>query len=260
MEDELQALESRLLEKLSAHLDARLQRAVVAVTSNLEGAIQRQVRESHDGLAARIEDVTAAKVEQALSSRALGKSSASTGATTNQGSAESTSSSVVSELRAELQALRAALEEVVSPKASVTQMMRESGVASAENVEKLQGYVDTEITELHRQLGVLATAFSALPLAGTGGVGEKAGSPSSGRGSFLGGMSAGAPTPAPGQAVNSLATWFSDQSQSPSQAAVPTREMIRAAARELASMAQDQKEGSHPDLGSGLAGSPRSPP
>jgi len=57
--------ETHILRKLTAHFETRLQQGVCAVSAHLETSIDRRVRESHDGIAARIEDVTAAYVDRA---------------------------------------------------------------------------------------------------------------------------------------------------------------------------------------------------
>eukprot|EP00927_Polykrikos_kofoidii_P042481 TRINITY_DN36450_c0_g1_i1.p1 TRINITY_DN36450_c0_g1~~TRINITY_DN36450_c0_g1_i1.p1 ORF type:complete len:412 (+),score=78.99 TRINITY_DN36450_c0_g1_i1:64-1299(+) len=54
-------------DRLAIHLDQRLADAVCALTAHLESFVERLVHESHDGIAARIEDVTAAYVDQARS-------------------------------------------------------------------------------------------------------------------------------------------------------------------------------------------------
>lgn len=62
------AAEARLAHHLSQHMEMRLQRAIEGVTNHLEGLIKRSVHESHDAIAARIEDMTASQVSLALAS------------------------------------------------------------------------------------------------------------------------------------------------------------------------------------------------
>jgi len=58
--------EQRLSKRLMDHVEEKLQRALSAVTKHLEDFLQNKIHAAHEGLAARIEDVTVANVERAI--------------------------------------------------------------------------------------------------------------------------------------------------------------------------------------------------
>jgi len=66
--------EAVMRNKVVAHMEARLHRAVTAVTSHLEAGMKRYVHESHDAIFARIDDVIAASIAQHCASLCLSQS------------------------------------------------------------------------------------------------------------------------------------------------------------------------------------------
>lgn len=58
-------IQSELAHRLTGFLETKLQKAVCAVTAHIDDSLERRVRESHIGIAERIEDVVAAHVDQA---------------------------------------------------------------------------------------------------------------------------------------------------------------------------------------------------
>lgn len=63
-------LEARVCQRITSQLEAQLHRAISAVTAHLEACIERRVQDSHDGVAARIEDVAGAYVDSACAALA----------------------------------------------------------------------------------------------------------------------------------------------------------------------------------------------
>jgi len=57
--------EVQLCSRIAAQLEARLSKAVSVLNAHLESCIEKRIKESHDGIAARIEDVAAAEVDRA---------------------------------------------------------------------------------------------------------------------------------------------------------------------------------------------------
>lgn len=82
-------LEAQVMCRLTAYLEARLQKAICAVTAFLDESIEKRVREAHDGLALRLEDVAAAHAERFAERFAeLHSSKAAQAASTAQAAAE----------------------------------------------------------------------------------------------------------------------------------------------------------------------------
>lgn len=153
--DAAERFEAHLTDRLTAHIEMRLQRAISAVTTHLETCLKRAVSESHDAIAARIEDVTAAYVDQVLASApggfATSANSESAAVATNLGHSGSDSPTLERSLHvsgetaaenaaAEVVALRQRqeeLESLVTRIASTT--ARDAAQARAELASELRG-------------------------------------------------------------------------------------------------------------------------
>uniref|UniRef100_A0A7S4QZV4 Uncharacterized protein n=1 Tax=Alexandrium monilatum TaxID=311494 RepID=A0A7S4QZV4_9DINO len=127
--------EAQIMGQLTAHLEARLQRAVCAVTAHLETSVERRVREAHDGIAARIEDVAAAHVDRARADLAA---AASRGPSSPGGEAQA-AELAVARVRSECEAMQKRqddLEAIVTRIATST--ARDSAAARAEVAAELR--------------------------------------------------------------------------------------------------------------------------
>jgi len=152
--DAAERFEAQLTDRLTAHVEMRLQRAICAVTTHLEACVKRSVSDSHDGIAARIEDVTAAYVDQVLASAkggaANGANLGSAAVATHLGNSGSDSptdrrshvsvETVAESAAAEVAALRQRQEELESLVTRIAATTaRDAAQARAELASELRG-------------------------------------------------------------------------------------------------------------------------
>lgn len=146
-------LEARVCQRITSQLEAQLHRAISAVTAHLEACIERRVQDSHDGVAARIEDVAGAYVDSACAALAA----AARGSSERRTDGDAGSPSLSAEVRAAHSLAEEARGEVVCVSerlADLEALVTRVATASARDASGARAEAASELRSLSSSLRV----------------------------------------------------------------------------------------------------------